>query len=288
MYKININKLVHLLWKYRRAQVMTLNSFDSETEELKIYIEQKINHSFLEKYIAKPKIDDLKLSLLVYFFKHIKKQKEIKRNHIISTVLVQVALDTHELVPLTKEISTMDELREKQLLVLAGDYYSGLYYLLLAEYGDFDMIHILAKTIKEINEIKMELYYNETNSFPENIDLLKRMCASLINCVVQTHTDENIQPFISQIIILNKLLEERAHLTTKQTPNQLKNFLRNMSTSEAIALVQTSIDEHRQLIETYLKDPTMGKTLKQLKYNNLYDELIHKHFSYVREGQSHV
>src|SRR5699024_12080275 len=85
-----------------------------------------------------------------------------KKQYIITTKLVQIAWDTNDLVPVTNDEMDSEESRvAKQLTVLAGDYYSGLYYLLLSEIEAFDMIHILASAIKEINEYKMKLYYQE-------------------------------------------------------------------------------------------------------------------------------
>src|SRR5699024_11828541 len=94
--------------------------------------------------------------------------KDTKKKQIILTVmLVQCALDTHELVPVNND--SMLSKTEKQLAVLAGDYYSGLYYALLAEHGQIRMIQILANAIKQINEYKMNIYYGEANDINELI-----------------------------------------------------------------------------------------------------------------------
>lgn len=141
---------------------------------LKQKIVAKIEHSYLEKHIKKPAIDERKLQLLVEMVYHTTLSESLKERYIITTMLVQMALDTHDLVPSVTALDEEDEVKlTKQLHVLAGDYYSGLYYLLLAEIDDFDFIRQLASAIKEINEYKMILYYNETSSLTEYMQIQK-------------------------------------------------------------------------------------------------------------------
>src|SRR5690625_4710701 len=118
-------------------------------------IEDKIRHSYLEKFIQKPLIDIDKLLILYYIYKDIEIPSNKKQQYITTIMLVQIALDTHELIP-SNGSNTMTK-TEKQLSVLAGDYFSGLYYLILAEIEDIEMIEILATAIKKINEHKMIL-----------------------------------------------------------------------------------------------------------------------------------
>src|SRR5690625_8001095 len=96
-----------------------------------------------------------------------------KRHWIVATMLVQVALDTHELVPVTSSADASEfKTSARQLTVLAGDYFSGLYYLLLAETEDIKLVQILSCAIKTINAYKMLLNYNESESRPDDVMLI--------------------------------------------------------------------------------------------------------------------
>src|SRR5699024_304570 len=149
---------------------------------------------YVEKHIHKPFIDSDKMMFLADVYQHMDMKDTEKKQIIITVMLVQCALDTHELV-LVNNDSMLSE-TEKQLAVLAGDYYSGLYYALLAEHGQIRMIQILANAIKQINEYKMNIYYEEANDINELIYFLMKKESLLIVSVVE------------EVCLLNRLKRE--------------------------------------------------------------------------------
>ena len=113
--------------------------------ELKESIKSKAYHPYLQTILDEPKIDEDKLLLLAGLFNELEKSSEESHTDMLSTMMVQVALDTHELVTISsKEVESGDELKNRQLNVLAGDYFSGLYYQLLAASGNVILIKILS------------------------------------------------------------------------------------------------------------------------------------------------
>ena len=128
------------------------------------YIEEQLHHSYLKEYIDQPYIDrDRIYFLLLPFINEGRTMSKEVVQWISTAMLLQIALDTHEKVT----ISERDSLKERQLTVLAGVYFSSLYYKILAETDDVELICNLAKAIKEINESKISIYKNEHKSIIE-------------------------------------------------------------------------------------------------------------------------
>lgn len=127
---------------------------------LKEAIEIKLTHPFLAKYIEKPYIDEDKLLLFYAIFQEANVSEKEMENYCTTAMLVQIALDTHDLVGNVKCTEQRD-LIGRQLTVLAGDYFSGLYYYILANLNDVKMIQTFAVAIKEINEHKIRLYQSK-------------------------------------------------------------------------------------------------------------------------------
>ncbi|WP_205135312.1 heptaprenyl diphosphate synthase component 1 [Virgibacillus halotolerans] len=203
-----------------------MNTSTMEIRHLKARIEDKIYHSYLKKYIPKPVIDEEKLIILAAIINNTHLSTIQKEQYIITTMLVQVALDTHELVPVSNDPNESNELiLSKQLSVLAGDYFSGLYYLLLAEIEDFDLIHILASAIKEINENKMKLYYNEINSLRDHIQILGKIESLLILHVADYVKDVTMARIAEEWVMMNRLCQEKSKMNNNDFSSLLSKEL---------------------------------------------------------------
>ena len=76
----------------------------------------------------------------------------------LATSLVQLALDTHDMVEQASGEENYRQKRSKQLRVLAGDYFSSRFYHLLSQAGQIDLVKRLSAAICTVNTMKMNLY----------------------------------------------------------------------------------------------------------------------------------
>ena len=218
-----------------------MHTSDLDIDQLKSMIEEKIQHTYLNKYIKNPVIDEKKLFALYTVFNNADMSTFGKEQYIITIMLVQIALDTHEQVPATnQEQQDEGERVAKQLTVLAGDYYSGLYYLILSEMQAFEMIHILASAIKEINEYKMQLYYNETLSLQRYIHDLKKIESLLIQHAAAYVNESRLNPLIEDWLITINLMQRKKH-NSKEFALQLRNRLNHLE-NDSDNLIWTELE----------------------------------------------
>ena len=64
--------------------------------DIKQQVEQRVFHPYLLKYIETPVIDEDKLLILVSIMERLELSYNEIENYAMTTMLVQIALDTHE------------------------------------------------------------------------------------------------------------------------------------------------------------------------------------------------
>lgn len=267
--------------------MITLYRSIIQTEEIKKIINKKLEHHFLDSYIQKPHVNEEKLAFLTHIINHTNLSQAKKRQYIMTTMLVQVALDIHDTVPITSgtEESEVDR-TAKQLTVLAGDYYSGLYYLLLSEIEDLNMISILAAAIREINEFKMQYYYKDINSFKHFIHVIEQMESLLIRRVAE-HVNHPIMGSVaSDFIVTHKLMEERD--TFKQTG--FSKIVEDWSLispetddQTVVNLFEDTIQKNIDKVEDTISNYPLPFAVFQPYINHIKDQLVVGKTSFVEE-----
>lgn len=226
---------------------LSLNTIEEELEE-------KLYHSYLNKFIQKPKIDKDKLLLLFTLINHTSYSDKKKRSYILTTMIVQIALDTHDLVTQHSSEEETDQIKKnRQLTVLAGDYFSGLYYYMLSQIDDVEMISTLASAIKEINELKMNLYYESGQSLHALVDRLKKLESVLIVRVAQHVKKDSINEFAQNWLLTKKLVQEKDLYTSKQQASifdvLFQDSFHRLQNHQALQMIETFIRKHLLITE---------------------------------------
>lgn len=247
-----------------------------------------MHNSYIEEYVNTPVINDDKLVILTSILNNTELTESKKKNYIISTMLVQMALDTHDLVPKTNspQQSNADK-KTKQLSVLAGDYYSGLYYLLLSEVEDVEMVHILATAIKEINECKMQLYYGVIDSFETFVTIVKKIESLLFVRVAEFVGELTVSNVAAEWLLTRKLKEERNHLIHRDSSRLFTIWFKQTSSChnpETIRSAECFIQKETTFIESCLSRFPEHLTLLRTHMKYTLNEFSYNKRSIVEEG----
>nr|WP_240948539.1 heptaprenyl diphosphate synthase component 1 [Bacillus sp. RO1] len=254
-----------------------------------------ITHPYLIKHIEYPAIDEDKLLLLYSILEPIDIPDEKKEQYILSTMLVQIALDTHDMVTNAKagQLEVDDE-KSRQLTVLAGDFYSGLYYRLLADVNDISMIKTLAHSIKQINEHKIAYYHKELEGIEPLMNSLEKIESSLIQSVSGFFSDSLLKELGGNFLLLKRLIQERK-LFCNERSTFLFDTLRRIAFSKGdvaskeqetymLYLIDRYIDHIKQKMEQLTHAiPTMNNLLEE-RIQELFYEIPFSSKKYAEEG----
>lgn len=136
-------------------EIFFMNAANMEqlVTELKDEIYNKLHHRTLLAYTGHPPIWDDQLFYLL--LPKANGEQWTKQHQIAaqSVAMIQTALTTHDLVKEKQATS-----KAQQLMVLAGDYYSGMYYDTLAKLPDIQFVQKLSNAVAEISEHKTAFY----------------------------------------------------------------------------------------------------------------------------------
>ncbi len=229
-----------------------MSQFNDKLNEIKKSFYSLIEHPYLESYITDPEVDEDKVRFL-YAMLHERVPNREAKMFTISVLLVQAALDVHEAVSLHK-IKTDSLRKNRQLMILAGDYYSSLYYYLLAENKHLPMIQVFSHTIQEINEFKMNLYGSENLTYDEaqqNVTLIE----SILMQNIAGHFDQlQWKAVINDYFFLKRLLFERKEWLGGKIYPLIQSILREVSqTEEVLHTIEQKVEDVKDRLLTNSK-----------------------------------
>lgn len=267
---------------------MALNNTELNIHDLKMSIENEIRHPYLAKFIPNPVISEDKLMFLSSLLREADLPIEKQRQYVITTMLVQIALDTHELVTHTSVNEDVSVQKSRQLTVLAGDYYSGLYYYILSKLEDIPMIHTLASAIKEINELKMKIYNQDFSSISQVMEGLKQVESLLIQRVAEFVNKPIMNEVVGDWLLAIRLQTENRRYRKRETAPLLEVLMTSPlvqnNGGQALRMFEKFVYKHMQIVEESISQlPHSFESLKQYLQKNIYQSFYFNQHA-VEEG----
>ncbi|WP_083413086.1 heptaprenyl diphosphate synthase component 1 [Bacillus massilinigeriensis] len=188
--------------------MIALQDFEKKLTKVRGSLERRLSHSYLQQFVASPPIDEDKLVLLYSFLDSLGMEEVRTETYTITAMLLQIALDTHELVRENTPGEGDDDRKVRQLTVLAGVYYSGLYYKLLAETEEIKLIDMLAAGVRTINDKKILVYRQEAKTIEVLMESLKEIEGSLICKVADFCEVSTWKDLVIESLFVKRLLRE--------------------------------------------------------------------------------
>ncbi len=198
------------------TRVIIVGDFQRKIANVKEKVEERLLHPYMFQYINTPALDEDKLLLLVSILDQCKLTNKELENYSITTMLLQVALDTHEQVSNTSA-NNNEVLKKRQLTVLAGVYYSGLYYKILAECHDVQAIRMLAQGIKLINDKKIIVYQQDISEIDTLMNNVKLIESSLIDQFTDYFRLDGWNGIVENFLFIKRLSKEKDNFVQKKS-----------------------------------------------------------------------
>lgn len=183
---------------------MTMQNIRQKFTDVKKKLEKRVFDTYLLKYIESPIIDEDKLLILISMMDALDLPYRKVEKYCVAAMLIQIALDTHEHI---NKFSIDGSAR--QLTVLAGDYYSGLYYKLLAETEDVLVIKALSAGVKEINEHKIMVYRQNQETIEKLMTSVKLIESSILIKMAEHFNVNYWNDFLANMLFFKRLLNEK-------------------------------------------------------------------------------
>jgi heptaprenyl diphosphate synthase len=249
----------------------------SYTDSIINKLNEYANHPFLNKYFELPIISEDKVLFLQGILSQTKLDEEKKEKYVIATMLIQIALDAHELVSNDYHdiMQISKEKRQRQLSILVGDLYSGLFYKILSQVKDIQMINTLASAIKEVNERKMVLYHNDITSINHLFEDVKKIESLLIEKVSGFLNISAFDHIFPNWLLIKRLMKELKSYQKENDSYIIKLLLTRMEEQEILRLLENMISRTAHILENYIMElPNHLSLWKDILLDDLKQQFV--------------
>lgn len=184
-----------------------MTSISTEQNKILTDLEKLVANSDLLLSLGKPPIPLRFVRLLDLLLTACHVSEKRKRIFIQASACLHMALTTHDQVQL-QTLDNESSQRIRQLTVLAGDYYSSLFYQQLAMAGEIDGIACLSHATSRTNERKMQRYggkeHVSDSPYIRKIESVEILTAIADFFLVEHHVDKEWYTVIVPLLLLDE------------------------------------------------------------------------------------
>lgn len=243
-------------------------------ETYKKNILMQIQQNTLQKYTGIPVVDEERLFFTLLPLLNGEDWNQSVQISSVAVSLIFSALAAHDLV--REENATS---KAQQLQVLAGDYYSGRYYQLLAKEDKIDLIQQLSNGVSIITEHKSRFYDLEDYTFEELIQSIQIIESKPIEQFLEYYSYHEYVFIMKEALLLSALKKELMAYEKKEKTfyiSKSKVFQMELNTLR----LEIEKIEHG-LIQDVRSSELLNKSLKHAILDRVSDYSLEKQ---LREG----
>lgn len=172
-------------------------------EQFKSKIQVYVRHRTLRRHTGEPELRDDRLFFLLLPLLNGNQWNDEHEQSAISVAVIYSALAAHDQI---KELNASS--KSQQLTVLAGDYYSGLYYQMLARLSNVELIRTLSNGIIDISGKKASFYDDVKQSFEEWMTSIQTIESLSIEQFYAHFNFNQYKPFVRRGMLIHRIEHE--------------------------------------------------------------------------------
>jgi hypothetical protein len=188
-----------------------------QIQRLKQHTLSLMQHRYVDDFLQLPAFNEAKVFITYCLLRELEMEEAVEAEIFGSIQLIQSALDRHEEI-LDQEI--ISNKKKRQLVVLSGDHFSSLYYLLLSRCENLQLVSYLSQAVQQINEQKISLHDQQMNT-QNSIEYM--LSIGKIESLLYTKAAESFSlqkyiPFIERYLLLSRFqsVDSRSRLNEVQ------------------------------------------------------------------------
>ena len=224
-------------------------------QQLKSNILLHVRHRALLQHTGEPILDENQLFFIL--LPQLSNKVADDNFHLNATTVGIVHASLMEHGQIKEQNATS---KQQQLTVLSGDYYSGRYYLMLAQLGNIELINLLSKGIVERCEQEMTVYEGNARTADQWLHSLTVIEARLITQFYKALQQDAYSEIAEHALTIMRLKREMAQLAVQ--PTRFAQAIQAVE-PEVNTFMEQQIATRQQQLQQLLQHSTLEPAIQQ-------------------------